>query len=169
LWDADKAERIQKPMMEYVDILISTEEDTRKVFKITGEGAEDDDRFEKVSQETYAVVAQKLADEFGFDVVAITLRENISVWKNTWCAIAVHKGNLYTGPRFEVEIVDRVGGGDSFSGGFIYGYLTQGVEYGLKFGNAFSALAHSIPGDFNYARRDEVEGLLGGGGMRIKR
>ena len=169
LWSADRAQAVQAPMMEHVDILISTEEDTKKVFGIQGDVAADDGTFTAISSETYAVVAQKLAERFGFEVVAITLRENISVWRNTWGAIAYHDGKIYEGPRFDVEIVDRVGGGDSFSAGFIYGYLTQDVERGLQFGNAFSALAHSVPGDFNYCTKDEVEALLKGGGLRIRR
>lgn len=169
LWSAEKAREVQTPMMKYVDILISTEEDTKKVFGIEADAATEDRDFRAVSSETYAKVAQKLAETFSFDVVAITLRENPSVWRNTWGAVAYHKGAIYEGPRFEVEIVDRLGAGDAFSAGFIYGYLTRDVRYGLEFGNAFSALAHSIPGDFNYATREEAEALLKGGGLRIRR
>ena len=169
LWTTDKARAVQVPMMEFVDILISTEEDTKKVFGITGDASVDDGTFEAVSTETYGRVAQKLAERFSFEAVAITLRENVSVLRNTWGAVAYADGTVYEGPRFDVEIVDRVGGGDSFSAGFIYGYLTKGVEYGLEFGNAFSALAHSIPGDFNYCTKEEAEALLEGGGLRIRR
>ena len=169
LWTAKKAQEVQTPMMEYVDILISTEEDTKKVFGIRGDASVDDDSFKALSTETYGIVAQKLAEKFGFKAVAITLREDISVLRNTWGAVAYHDGKIYEGPRFEVEIVDRIGGGDSFSAGFIYGYLTKDVEYALQFGNAFSALAHSIPGDFNYCTKEEVEALLKGGNLRIRR
>ena len=169
LWTTEKAQAVQTPMMEYVDILISTEEDTKKVFGIQGDASVDDDTFKALSSETYAIVAQKLAEKFSFDAVAVTLREDITVWRNTWGAVAYHDGRIYEGPRFEVEIVDRVGGGDSFSAGFIYGCLTKDVEYGLEFGNAFSALAHSIPGDFNYCTKEEVEALLKGGSLRIRR
>lgn len=169
LWSTEKAQAVQTPMMEFVDILISTEEDTKKVFGIQGDTSVDEGTFNAVSSETYAIVAQKLAERFSFETVAITLRENLSAWRNTWGAIAYHDGNIHEGPRFEVEIVDRVGGGDSFSAGFIYGLLTEDVEYGLRFGNAFSALAHSVPGDFNYCTREEVEALLEGGSLRIRR
>lgn len=168
LWTPDKARAVQAPMMEYVDILISTEEDTTKVFGVTAVGLEDD-TFTAVSSKTYAVVARKLAEQFGFQVVAITLRENPSVLRNTWGAIAWHDGRIIEGPRYDVEIIDRVGGGDAFSGGFIYGYLTEGVEYGLRLGNAFSALAHSVPGDFNYCSKTEAEALLKGEALRIRR
>jgi len=170
LWSAEKARAVQTPMMEYVDILISTEEDTSKVFGIRGDVSVEDDTFRAVSSETYGIVAQKLAERFSFDAVAITLREDISVWRNTWGAVAYAGGKVYEGPRYEVEIVDRVGGGDSFSAGFIYGLLTKDVEYGLQFGNAFSALAHSVPGDFNYCTKEEAEALVkGGGNLRIRR
>ncbi|MCX5757725.1 MAG: sugar kinase [Candidatus Hydrogenedentes bacterium] len=169
LWSPEKARAVQTPMMAYVDILISTEEDTKKVFGIQGDAAVDDDSFRAISSETYAVVARKLAETFSLKAVAITLREDISVWRNTWGAVAYADGCVYEGPRFEVEIVDRVGGGDSFSAGFLYGMLTEGVEYGLRFGNAFSALAHSIPGDFNYSTKEEAETLLKGGNLRIRR
>ncbi len=169
LWSPEKAQSVQTPMMEYVDVLISTEEDTKKVFGITGGASVEDESFRAVSSETYGVVAQKLAEKFRFRAVAITLREDISVWRNTWGAVAYADGKVFEGPRFEVEIVDRVGGGDSFSAGFIYGLLTKDVEYGLMFGNAFSALAHSVPGDFNYCTKEEAESLLKGGNLRIRR
>lgn len=170
LWTPEKAAAVQTPMMEYIDILISTEEDTRKVFGIEGDASADDESFTALSSETYGIVARKLAERFGFEAVAITLRETQSVLRNIWGAVAYSNGTLYEGPRHEVEIIDRVGGGDAFSAGFIYGYLTKDVEYAVQLGNAFSALAHSIPGDFNYATRKEAEALLKGvGGLRIQR
>jgi 2-dehydro-3-deoxygluconokinase len=169
LWSTERAQAVQTPMMEYVDIVISTEEDTKKVFGITGDASVEDETFTALSSETYGIVAQKLAEKFGFLTVAITLREDLSVWRNTWGAVAYHEGQIHEGPRFEVEIVDRIGGGDSFTAGFIYGLLTKDAEYGLKFGNAFSALAHSIPGDFNYSTKEEAEALLKGGSLRIRR
>jgi len=155
LWTEDEARACQEPMMELVDILISTEEDTKRVFKITGS--------------TYDDVAVQLAEKFKFEVVAITLRENVSVWKNNWTAIAYADGKFYRDKTYELEIVDRVGGGDSFTAGFLAGYLEEGVERGVKFGNALSALKHSIPGDINISTRDEVEKLLTTGGLRISR
>lgn len=155
LWTQEEARRVQTPMMEHVDILITTEEDTEKVFGIR--------------EENYAKAARALAEKFGFRVVAITLRGDISVWKNTWTAIALADGKIHEERKYEVDIVDRVGAGDSFSAGFLYGYLSDGVEKGLKYGVAFSALKHSIPGDLNWATLEEVEALLKGGGTRIAR
>ncbi|NUP99440.1 MAG: sugar kinase [Armatimonadetes bacterium] len=167
LWSPATARAIQEPLMEHVDILITTEEDTKVVFGIEAAGA--GDTFETVDAESYALVARQLADRFGFDTVALTLRENPSVWFNSWTAIAWHNGRLYSDVKREVEIVDRVGGGDSFAGGFIYGYLTADVDYALRFGNAFSAIKHSIPGDFAWITVDEVEAVMKGGGLRVQR
>ncbi len=168
LWSKEKACQVQEPLMELVDILITTEEDTKVVFGIEAEGQQDDN-FDSVDAQSYAQVARKLADRFGHQAVLITLRENPSVWFNSWTAIAYADGKVYTDVKREVEIVDRVGGGDSFAGGFIYGYLTGGIEYGLKFGNAFSAIKHSIPGDFAWITKEEVEAVMKGGGLRVQR
>lgn len=155
LWTEEEAGKCMVPMMEYVDILITTEEDTGKVFGIR--------------EADYKTVAQKMHERFGFKVVAITLREDLSVLRNNWSAFALADGKLYDGPSYTVEIIDRVGGGDSFSAGFIYGYLTGDVDKGVRYGVAFSALKHSIPGDLNWATLAEVENLLKGGGLRIQR
>ena len=155
LWTEEEARKCQEPLMEYIDVLLSTEEDTRKVLGITGKD--------------YREVAQKLAEKFNFEVVCITLREDVSVLKNRWTAIAYTAGKIYDDRTYDVEIVDRVGAGDSYTAGFIYGYLTGDVEKGVKYGNAFSALKHSIPSDTNWATLQEVENLLKGGGLRISR
>jgi len=156
LWSQEEAGRCLTPMMDSVDILITTEEDTFKVFGI--------------KEETYEKVAERLAERFKFKVVAITLRGDISVWKNSWTAIAYAEGKLYKTRTYEVDIVDRVGGGDSFTAGFLWAYrkekdLQKGVDYGV----AFSALKHSIPGDFNWCTLEEVEAQVKGAGLRIAR
>ncbi len=155
LWTEEEARKCQESLMEYVDMLFSTEEDTKKVLGITGKD--------------YREVAQKLADKFKFEVVCITLREDISVLRNRWTAIAYSDGKIYDDRTYDVEIVDRVGAGDSYTAGFIYGYLTGDVARGVKYGNAYSALKHSMPGDANWATLPEVENLLKGGGLRISR
>src|SRR5437868_10673397 len=137
------------------DVLITTEEDTERVFQITGKDYED--------------VAAQLARRFPLRVVAITLRENPLVWKNTWTAIAYQEGKLLRTRTFEVEIVDRLGAGDSFAAGLIHGLLDGDPQKGLDFGVAASALKHTIPGDFAWTTREEVEALLKGGGLRISR
>jgi 2-dehydro-3-deoxygluconokinase len=155
LWSQEKARQVQTPFMDDVDILITTEEDTERVFGITGDD--------------YRQVARKLADEFEIDVVAITLRGTPSVWRNTWSALAYSNGTYYDDGEYEIEVVDRVGSGDTFSAGFLFGLLTQDVARGVKVGNAFAALKHSSWGDFNWTTLEETEALIKGAGLRIVR
>ncbi|MBI5968859.1 MAG: sugar kinase [Deltaproteobacteria bacterium] len=155
LWSPAEAKRCQEPLMKLVDILTTTEEDTGVVFGI--------------KEDSYQKVAESLAKTFGFKVVAITLREDISVWKNNWTAIAYADGKIYSDRTYTVEIVDRVGAGDSFTAGFLYGYLTGDVDKGVKYGNALAALKHTMPGDFNWSTLEEVEAQLKGAGLRISR
>ena len=155
LWSQEKARKVQTPLMEYVDILFTTEADTRRVFGI--------------EREEYRQVAVELAETFGFKVVTITLRGNPSVWRNTWTAIAYADGKFYDDITYEIEVVDRVGGGDNYTAGFLYGYLTDGVAKGVRYGNAFSALKQTSWGDFNWSTLEEVEALLKGAGLRISR
>jgi len=157
LWSPEQAGRVCTDLMQWTDVLITTEEDTRIVFGITGAD--------------YGEVARQLVERFGFQAVAITIRENPLVWQNTWSALCLAGGTLYESKRYTVEIVDRVGAGDSFSGGFIFGWLASAgdLQYALDFGVANAALKHSIPGDLCWTTREEVEALLKGGGMRIQR
>ncbi len=170
LWSPEKAQAVQEPLMEFVDVLITTEEDTGVVFKIEAEGRTDARGFKEVTAEPYKDVARQLQEKFHFKAVAITLRENPLVWRNTWTAIAYADGKFYEDVKYELEIVDRIGGGDSFSAGFIYGSLVKkSYEAAVRYGNAFSALKHTIPGDFNWATLQEVETLLKGASLRVAR
>jgi 2-dehydro-3-deoxygluconokinase len=155
LWPEERARSVQEPLMEAVDVLITTEEDTRRVFGITGSD--------------YREVARKLVDRFGFKVVAITLRGDVSVLRNTWTAIALADGTEYDDRTYEIEIVDRVGGGDAFAAGFLYGWLTSDVGTGVRYGNAVSALQQTLPGDLAYVTLFEVEAQLRGASIRISR
>lgn len=171
LWSPDQAQAVQEPLMEYVDVLITTEEDTHVVFKIGASATASDAKgFTEVAAEPYKKIAQRLQEKFRFKAVAITLRENPLVWRNTWTAICYADGRFYEDVKHDLEIVDRVGGGDSFSAGFIYGRLVKGsYEAAVRYGNAFSALKHTNPGDFNWATLAEVESLLKGASLRVAR
>jgi len=156
LWTPTEAKRIQEPMMANVDILITTEEDTNVIFGI--------------KEKDYETVAERLANTFKFKIVAITLREDLSVLRNNWTAIAYQDGKIFKDRKYEVEIVDRVGAGDSFTAGFLYGWIKgKDVEKGVRYGNAFAALKHTVPGDFNWNTLEEVEAQLKGVGLRISR
>jgi 2-dehydro-3-deoxygluconokinase len=155
LWSTAEAGKWMADFMPYCDVLITTEEDTERVFGITGKN--------------YEEVADKTARRFPLQTVAITLRDNPLVWKNSWTAILYQKGTILRTRTYEVEIVDRLGAGDSFAAGLIHGLLDNDPQKGLDYGVAASALKHSIPGDFDWITRGEVEALLKGGGLRISR
>jgi 2-dehydro-3-deoxygluconokinase len=157
LWSQDRACEVMTDIARQTDILFATEEDTLRVFGI--------------EEKSYEDVAWRLADTFGLRIVAITLRENPSVWRNRWTAIAceTETGTVHTAPTYDIEVVDRVGAGDSFVGGFLYGYLTEGPSKGVRYGVALSAIKQTLPGDLCWATRDEVERVLDGGGLRIVR
>nr|AGF93155.1 ribokinase-like domain-containing protein [uncultured organism] len=156
LWTQAEAKECMTELMDYTDILVTTEEDTERVFDITAD--------------TYEEVARKLTEEFDFEVVAITLRDNISMWRNDWTAIAYKDGVVYDDMTYELELVDRVGGGDSFTAGFLYGYLTGDAQKGVEYGNATSAIKQTNPGDINWCTHEEVKSLAEGGGrVRISR
>lgn len=155
LWTPAEAGKWMTAFMELCDVLITTEEDTEKVFGVKGKD--------------YADVAAQLAKRFPLKTVAITLRENPLVWKNSWTAIAYQNGKVYRTRTHEVEIVDRLGAGDSFAAGLIHGLLDGDAQKAVDFGVAASALKHSIPGDFAWITRAEVEAMLQGGGLRISR
>ena len=155
LWSQEEAQNCMIPLMRAVDILVTTEEDTLRALGIRGQD--------------YREVAKILSEKFDIEVVVITLREDLSVWKNNWTAIAYANGQYYETRKYELEIVDRVGGGDSLVSGFIYGYLHGNVQKGLDLGAAFSALKHSHNGDFAWCTLEEAERLFKGGSLRINR
>jgi 2-dehydro-3-deoxygluconokinase len=155
LWSQAEAGKWMTTLMTWCDVLITTEEDTARVFDIRGKDFED--------------VAARLARRFPVQVVAITLRDNPLVWRNTWSAIAYSQGKVHRTRSYEVEIVDRLGAGDSFAAGLIHGMLDGDVQKGLDFGVAASAIKHTIPGDFAWISREEIESLLKTGELRISR
>ena len=167
LWKPEAARSVQEPLMRFVDILITTEEDTRVVFGIGGRAVQS---YDKVDAKVYEDVARELIDRFNLSAAAITLRENPRVLLNTWSAVLVAERKVYRAPRYEVEVIDRIGAGDAFSGGLIAARLDKrSWEDSLQFATAASALKHSIPGDFCLVTRDEVEQLLKGGSLRVSR
>ena len=167
LWSVDEARAVQEPLMEHVDILVTTEEDSQVVF---GVGAEAKGSYEHVDAESYVHVARALEKRFKLRAVAITLRENPLVLVNNWSAIVAAEGKIHRAPRYEVEVVDRIGAGDAFSAGLIVSRLEKrGWEDAVRFATATSALKHSIPGDFCLVTRGEVEQLLRGASLRVAR
>jgi 2-dehydro-3-deoxygluconokinase len=161
LWSENRAQEVMTSLMSFVDILIGNEEDPIKIFGIEPKGTDVDKG--KLDVEGYKELTQTLADRFGFKKVAITLRESISASENFWSACLFNGEEFIRGPRYHAPIVDRVGTGDAFAAGLIYSIL-QGKEDGeaLSFGIAAACLKHSIWGDFNIVRVEEVERLAAG-------
>ena len=161
LWSREKAGQVMAGLMTYVDVCIANEEDAADVFGIHAENT--DVTTGQVSHEGYKQVAQKLAERFGFQKVAITLRESLSANDNNWAAMLYEGGEYYFSKKYAVRIVDRVGGGDSFGAGLIYANLSgYAPQDSLEFAVAASCLKHSIEGDFNMVSLDEVSKLAGG-------
>lgn len=169
LWTSEKAGQVMGQLMEYVDVCIANEEDAEKVFGIRA--AATDVTTGKLNHDGYREVASKLKERFGFSKVAITLRTSISANDNKWAAMLYDGEDYYFSKSYDVHIVDRVGGGDSFGGGLIYALLAgKSSKDALEFAVAASCLKHSIEGDYNAVSVKEVETLAGGDGTgRVQR
>ena len=169
LWTRAEAREAMTELCKYVDVCISNEEDAKDVFGIEAENT--DIYGGKLNKEGYKSVAKQLADKFGFEKVAITLRSSISANDNDWAAMLFDGENYCFSKEYHLHIVDRVGGGDSFGAGLIYALLSgKDTQSAIEFAVAASALKHSIEGDFNRIGVAEVEKLAGGDGSgRVQR
>lgn len=161
LWSTEKAERVMGEIVKFCDVVIANEEDAEKVFGIKAD--ETDITGGHLSDEGYKNVAKQLVERFQLKYVAITLRESMSASDNGWSAMLYDGNEFYKSRRYNMHIVDRVGGGDSFGAGLIYG-LTSGYsnQDALEFAVAASCLKHTIEGDFNLVSIEEVETLAKG-------
>ena len=161
LWTREAAGKAMTDLCRYVDVCISNEEDARDVFGIEAEGS--DVSGGKLNKESYKSVAKQLADRFGFEKVAITLRSSVSANDNDWAGMLYDGQNYCLSKEYHLHIVDRVGGGDSFGAGLIYALLNNyPSQKAIEFAVAASALKHSIEGDFNRVSVEEVQKLAGG-------
>ncbi len=169
LWTSAKAKEVMTEVCKHVDVCIANEEDAEKVFGIKATGT--DVEGGKIDHSRYIEVAQKLTEQFKFKGVAITLRESFSASHNGWSALYYTGGKGHFSRRYDIQIVDRVGGGDSFGGGLIYALLAKkSPQDAIEFAVAASCLKHSIAGDYNLVSLSEVETLLKGDGSgRVQR
>ena len=161
LWSAEKAQSVMRPLMQYVDVCIGNEEDAEMCL---GFRPDADVASGKTDAEGYKGIFRGMMQTFGFKYVISTLRESFSASHNGWKAMLYDGREFYVSRRYEINpIVDRVGGGDSFSAGIIHG-LAGGREpqWALEFAVAASALKHTIPGDVNLVSLSEVESLMAG-------
>ena len=171
LWTRAEANKAMTELCQYVDVCISNEEDAKDVFGIEAEAT--DIYGGSLNHEGYKSVDKQQADKFNFEMVAITLRESHSAFDNGWSAMLynVAKDEYCFSKKYNLHIIDRVGGGDTYGGGLIYSLLTgKDTQAAVEYAVAASALKHSIEGDYNMVSVAEVEKLAGGDGSgRIQR
>ena len=155
LWTPQEARAVMSEIIRDVDILITTQWDSEIVFGYQG---------------SYETIINRFHDDFGCKIVAITLREVHDVLRGDWNTMVLHEGKTLHGHKYEIDVIDRFGAGDSWGSGFLYAYLTRGdVEYAMNFGNALCALHHTIPGDVAQVTAQEVESLMKARDFREKR
>ena len=169
LWkycDDAKREEIMSELTSYCDIVLGNEEDAEKHFGIKPEGLDITTQGEHVKADAFLSVCQQMMKRFpNAKKVITTLRGSLSASHNTWAGVLYDGSTMYTSREYQItHIVDRVGGGDSFMGGLIYGLINWSGEdqKGLDFAVAASCLKHTIKGDANLATVAEVEKLMGG-------
>ncbi|NDC78107.1 MAG: sugar kinase [Chitinophagia bacterium] len=169
LWSKEKARQVMTELCRHVDVCIGNEEDadTTLGFK----AAHTDVTKGELDLDGYKDVFRQMREKFGFKVIASSLRESHSASDNGWSALVYDGENFHHTRKYQVRIVDRVGSGDSFASGLIYGLVTgMSMPDAAEFGVAASAIKHTIPGDLNHATLAEVKDLLKGDGSgRVQR
>ena len=161
LWTPERAKEVMSNLMQYVDVCIGNEEDAEKVLGF--KPGKTDVTSGDLELAGYKDIFEQMMKKFGFKYVISSLRESYSASDNGWSACAYDGKEFYHSRKYDIRIVDRVGGGDSFAAGVIHGLL-EGKDFkdALEFGVAASALKHTVLGDFNMVTKDEVETLLKG-------
>ena len=170
LWSAEEAQAANRPMMEHVSVLIGNEEDFEKSLGFAAEGATE--AYSKLEPESYKAVAERVKDAFpNIEMIGTTLRDAKTGWLNDWRTLLFDGEEFYLSRIYEdLELVDRVGGGDSFSSGLVYSLLNgKSAQEAVDFAGGYSALAHTFPGDFNWATAEEAEKAMEAGSVRISR
>jgi 2-dehydro-3-deoxygluconokinase len=162
LWSEADAQKVMRPLMRLVQLVIGNEEDLQTVL---GVPVRSDVTRGRLDVDAYRAAAERVVAEYGVKRVAITLRESLSASENGWSALLYDAATktLYRGPRYLLRLVDRIGGGDSFAAGLIFALLDgRSPDDAIRFAVAASALKHTIPGDFNRCTVPEVERLAAG-------
>lgn len=163
LWSEGEAQQVMRPLMPQVDLVVANEEDLQSVLGIEVPHA--DVTAASLEVEGFRQAAERVVSEFGVARVAVTLRESLSASDNAWSAVLYEAEGrqFFRSQRYTVRLVDRIGGGDSFAAGLIYGLVTGRTgEAALRFAVAASALKQTIPGDFNHVSVAEVDRLVAG-------
>lgn len=171
LWSSETAQKVMSNLVRYVDICIANEEDADKVLGI--KAPNNNVESGKLNKNGYEYVAKEICERFGCKKVAITLRESINASRNGWSGMIYDAvaGIANYSTHYDINIVDRVGGGDSFTGAMIYSLITgKDDKSAIEFAVAASCLKHSIEGDFNRVTVSDVENLINNGGNgRVQR
>jgi 2-dehydro-3-deoxygluconokinase len=169
LWTKEKAREVMGELCKYVDVCVGNEEDANDMLGFVSQGT--DVTKGELNLDGFKDVCRQMKEKFGFKYIASTLRESYSASDNGWSALAYDGNEFYHTKEYQVRIVDRVGSGDSFASGFIYGLVTgKSMQEAADFGVAASALKHTIPGDLNHATLSDVENLMKGDGSgRVQR
>ena len=170
LWTPEEAQRANAEIVPHVKVLIGNEEDFEKCLGVKAAGT--DAAYAKLDPESYKEVARTVMRRYpNVEVIGTTLRDAKTGLLNDWRALVFDGRQFHLSRVYEnLELVDRVGGGDSFSAGLISCLLAgQGLAEACEFAAAYSALAHTFPGDINWATRAEAEKVMSGGGARISR
>jgi len=169
LWSKEKAREVMTELCKYVDVCIGNEEDADTTLGFKSAGT--DVTKGELNLDGYKDVFQQMQAKFGFKYIASTLRESHSASDNGWSALVYNGSEFHHTKQYEVRIVDRVGSGDSFASGFIFGLVTgMKMSDAAEFGVAASAIKHTIPGDLNHATLNEVQELVKGDGSgRVQR
>ena len=165
-----RAQEVNRRLAPLVDVMLGNEEDFTAALGFEVEGM--DENLSGLDPENFRKMIERAVKEFpNFSVVATTLRNARTATINDWGAVCYHEGRLHqAAPREDLEILDRVGGGDSFASGLIYGFLSgKGAQWAVECGAAHGALAMTTPGDTTMATLDEVLRVMKGGGARVAR
>lgn len=165
-----KAREVNREIARYVDVMIGNEEDFTASLGFEVEGV--NESISEIETGAFKQMIQRAVAEYpNFKVAATTLRRVITATKNDWSAICYHDGQFFESRKYpELEILDRVGGGDSFASGLQFGFLTfNDAQKAVEYGAAHGALASTTAGDTSMATRKEVERQIGGGGARVIR
>ena len=166
----EKAREVNREIAKHVDVMIGNEEDFTASLGLEVEGV--DESISEIETDAFKRMIQTAVAEFpNFQVAATTLRRVLTATRNDWSAILWHDGEIYDSQKFpELEILDRVGGGDSFASGLAFGFLEfNDPQQAVNYGAAHGALASTTPGDTSMATRKEVEKVISGAGARVVR
>ena len=170
LWSKEEAREVAEQLMPYIDVILGNEEDFDTMLGIKADNT--DENFSSIDPMCYKAVAEKVMEKYPHvQVVGTSLREVKSALLNNWQGCIMTKNGFFVSKKYnDIEIVDRVGGGDSYASGLIYSFLMgKDEQSAVEFATAFSALCHTIRNDWDLATRAETEALAAGGSARVKR